>query len=525
MARKFRYLALATLFAVLLISAPAWGMGERPAKQPGQPLTILHTNDIHGHFMGQRATWLKTDSPPLVGGVAALATYCSEVRKNAHQQGRGLLILDAGDWFTGTPESDLNGGKPMITGLNQLNYDFTTIGNHEFDVGTATLKKRIHSLDLPVLAANILTEAGKQFPGTRPWAVKQVQGVKIGIFGLIVGPEMKHLVKAGMIEGTSFKNSAKMARRAVRKLRKKSVDLIIGLTHQGLKADKELARQVAGIDLIIGGHSHSRVDPPLVVGKTIVAQAGDALTSVGRLDLWIDLETGQIRRFNGDLVSLRHKLYPPDTRVKQALAPYRERMKEKLSVKIGHADVRLSRDSKSSSRLGNLITDAMRRAVGADVAFQNSYGIRSEIPAGKITVRHLYQVLPFGNELVTMQLKGKKIRSIIEQGATLDKGLIQVSGARARINFNNPPGRRVTGVKLGGQPLEPEQSYKVVTNSFLAEGGDGFKDLAGGKKRFTHTGLTIRKALREYLEKNSPLTTGSSFVEDRYFLKNMPSRE
>lgn len=525
MIKKLRNTFLLVLIVFGLAAGPVLGMGADAVEPPKQSLTILHTNDSHGQFMKQRADWLEVDTPPFVGGIPALATYYRRERRRAHHEDRGLLVLDAGDWFTGTPESDLTDGKAMITGLNQLGIDYTTPGNHEFDVGTETLVNRIRELETPVLSANITTESGTQFPGTRSRAIKEVQGLKVGIFGLIAAPEMRQLVEAGMIEDVSFANTTESARKNVRELRRKKVDLIVALTHQGLEADRELARQVAGIDVIVGGHSHSRVQSPEVIGKTVVVQAGSSLSEVGRLDLEINSRTGGIKSVSGGLVSLSHELYPPDETVKQSLAPYIERVDEKLSEVVGRAAVSAERNSRSSSPLGNLITDAMRTAVEAEIGFQNSYGIRDELPAGKITVRRLYRVLPFGNELVTMDLKGKQLKEIFEQSATLEKGLIQLSGARVKLDFERPPGRRVREVTVGGEPLAEEKTYRVVTNSFLAEGGDGFAPLGAGKDKLTHTGLTIRQALRDYIEAHSPLGAQAKFREKRYILNNKPPRE
>ncbi|MFP4687387.1 MAG: bifunctional metallophosphatase/5'-nucleotidase, partial [bacterium] len=388
-------IGLLAVIGLLFLMQPA-GFFSGAFMEPVVEVTFLHTNDIHGHFMPGKATWLAHEPP--VGGFASLKTFSQQEEKAARRESRPLFRIDAGDWFTGVPESDLTDGEAMIAGLNEIDYDFLTIGNHEFDVGTDTLVRRIDELKHPVLNSNVylLTDTRPQrFPGTIANALVEKKGIKFGFFALLT-EEMKGYD----IEGVEFESVLPTARSQVDQLADSGADVIVAVTHIGLEEDKKLARAVKGIDVIIGSHTHSRLDPPEFENKTIIAQAGGQLTQVGRLDLQVNSRRGEIVNYDGGLISLIHRFYPPDQDVSEVLEPYIARVDEMLSEVVGRVSADLSRASDQSSPLGNLITNAMREATGADLAFQNSFGIRDSISAGEVTMRHLYRVLPFGNELV-----------------------------------------------------------------------------------------------------------------------------
>ncbi|MFB6357356.1 MAG: bifunctional UDP-sugar hydrolase/5'-nucleotidase [bacterium] len=519
MNRQFRKCCLIVLILVLSFPTTVYGMGfssESPASYTR--LTVIHINDIQGHFTPSKATWLDTRPAPPVGGMASFATYLERERNEAIHQNRKLLVLDAGDWFTGTPESDLTEGKAMIEALNQVEIDFTTIGNHEFDVGVPTLIKRVGNLEHPVLAGNIRHRYDSTpFPGTSDTAIVQKGSVKVGIFGLITD-KMDELTTSESVKGAVFLDHEKRARQLVTSLKNNGAQFIIGLTHLGLKSDKKLAREVDGIDLIVGGHTHTRVEPPKQVNGTVITQAGDNLTAVGRLDLDLHSESGRLMRYRGGLITLYHDRYPPDKDVKQTLQPYVDRVNEKLGDVIGKTTARIEKSSTKSSPLGNLITDAMREKSGAQLAFQNPYGIRAELPKGPIQLRKLYEVLPFGNELVKMELTGKQLRKLFEQSASLEKGLLQFSGGTVKMDTSATVGNRVQSIRVQNNPLNKDETYTIVTNSFLAGGGDKFTVFKHGANKRTMSGVTIRKALAEWFRNNSSVEPP---VERRY--KVIPS--
>jgi 5'-nucleotidase/UDP-sugar diphosphatase len=515
-----RKLTSLTLFIGLFILAGVTsvrGMGrEGTSGQAYQCVTVLHTNDIQGHFTSSRATWLGGDSPPKVGGIASYARFIREEKERSHHENCGVLVVDAGDWFTGTPASDLSGGRAMVTALNEIPLDVTTLGNHEFDVGPETLIKRVKAMEAPVLASNVRYRPDtRPFPGTADTKIIQKQGIQFGFFSLLLD-EMPSVSIPENIEGVHFQPELERARELINQLRADGADVVVALTHVGLDEDKRIARAISDLDLIIGSHSHTRLDEPLKINETIVAQAGDNLTAAGRIDLELAPESGEILRYRGGLVSLYHDRYPPLPNVKEAVEKYIRNAEEKLSSRIARATRAIPRSSRSSSPLGNLITDAMRTRVGVDLAFQNPYGIRDQLSTGPITLRDLYTVLPFGNTLVEMDLTGKQLRELFEQSASMERGLIQFSGGTVRLDFSRPEGQPVRKIRVAGEPIKPDQTYRIVTNNFLAPGGDKFLTFKEGTNRRKWAGTTIRDAVRVYLEERGTIRAPR---EDRYLIK------
>jgi 2',3'-cyclic-nucleotide 2'-phosphodiesterase (5'-nucleotidase family) len=311
-------------------------------------------------------------------------------------------------------------------------------------------------------------------------------------------------MKGYNIEGVKFDRVVPTARRQIRNLSDSGADIVVAITHIGLEEDRKLARMVDGIDVIVGSHSHSRLQKPEFENNTIIVQAGSQLNQVGRLDLNVNSSRGMIVNYDGGLISLLHRFYPPDKEVQKVLNPYLEKVDKMLSEVVGYVTADLSRVPDGSSPLGNLVTDAMREATGADLAFQNSFGIRDNIPAGEVTMRHLYRVLPFGNELVVMDLTGQQIKKLLEQSASLEKGVLQLSGARIKVDYTKSRGNRVVEIKIDGENISPDSSYKVVTSSFLATGGDRYETFKEGENTETLE-KKMREALEEYFRQQSPV--------------------
>lgn len=518
---KNQTLVIALILSLSLIVSPGMvlGMGQGGTAQPYQCVSLIHTNDMQGHFTSSRATWLGGDTAPKIGGIASYASFLEEERRRASHENCGVLIVDAGDWFTGTPESDLTGGRAMVTSLNEIPLDVTTIGNHEFDVGPENLIERIGEINAPVLASNVGYQSDTMdFPGTADTTIIERQGIRFGFFSLLLD-EMPSVSLPDNIEGVHFHPEISQARRLVKQLQSNGADVVVALTHVGIEEDREIAEALSELDIIIGSHSHTRLSEPEKINGTIVAQAGDNLTAAGRIDLELSPGSGEVLRYRGGLVSLYHSRYPPKQSVQNAVQPYIEEAEQKLSKTLTRATEVIPRSSSKSSPLGNLITDAMRERAGVDLAFQNPYGIRAEIPAGPITLRTLHTVLPFGNKLVEMDLTGDQLKSLFEQSASMERGLIQFSGGTVHVDFDKAEGNRVQKIMVNGEPLESDRTYRIVTNSFLAPGGDKFTTFKEGTDRRKWPGTTLRDALRKYLSGRETIAPPE---EDRYVISGSP---
>ncbi len=480
-------------------------------------LTILHTNDHHGHFM---------KSSSYAGGLAAQSTLVNIVRAEVTEAGGVVLLLSAGDVNMGTPESDMLDAQPDFTAMSVMGYDAMSPGNHDFDKPYAdVLMKQKDIASFPFLSANIVKkDTGEALFDA--YVIKEFEGLKVAILGLTT-EETPVITNPKNVADLEFKNAIETASALVPKLREEA-DVVIALTHLGFNeggygyegyeatSDVELAKAVEGIDVIVGGHSHTVLEQAEVVGKTLIVQAGSNSDFVGRLDLVIDTEANTITESASQLLPVnktkqvtfnekRYTMYAgpayfDDADVVDALAPFTAQADELLSQPIGEALVRLDGDRElvrsQETNMGNLITDAQRAKVGADIAFLNGGGIRAPLEAGPLTYRDVLTVQPFGNKLVVLDLTGAQVMETLNYAATVSAGqgaFVHVSG----LKWTNNKGV-AENVMVGDAPIDLAKTYTAVTNNFMAAGGDGytvFKDLPQ-----YDTGFVDADALKEYIE-------------------------
>ena len=268
--------------------------------------------------------------------------------------------------------------------------------------------------------------------------------------------------------------------------------IIIVLSHLGLDADKDLAQKIPGIHVIVGGHSHTALENPVVVGNTIIVQAGAYGLYLGVLKLKIDPETGRIIWHTEEkelekVMAGRDRPYDKETA--KIIQAYHGRIQKEYSRIVGETSVPLVRYHQRESNMGNFICDIMRKKTGTDIAFINSGAIRNNIPKGRITMEQVFTLLPFDDILVTMKLTGKQILEIMEQNAKLEHGILQVSGMEIRYDLSEPVGSRIREVYIGRRALDPEKTYTVTTIDFLAAGGDAFSPFKEGKNIMYGTAL------------------------------------
>ncbi|MGL1933337.1 MAG: 5'-nucleotidase C-terminal domain-containing protein, partial [Desulfotalea sp.] len=392
-------------------------------------LTLLHTNDQHGHFQK-----FNNGSGKDIGGLAAQSTLINIIRAEVKKDKGSVLLLSAGDINTGVPASDLLNAKPDIKLMNLLGYDAMVLGNHEFDNPPAILNQQINWAKFPFLAANILHKESEKHL-VRPYIIKEVNGLKIGIIGFITD-QTPNLVFAKHIDHLEFKPVIETARKYIPIVKAQS-DIVIALTHLGIYddsakivGDRQLAEAVEGIDIIVGGHTHTNLYQPITVGKTVILQAGSYSEKLGRLDLEIDNTSKMILRSsyklipvntrNNDIQSpfpLTADSYTEDTNILAVEQPFIESVKPLLDKPIAKTSAELNGNNSinrfKETNLGDLITDAMRAKTGADIAFQNGGGIRASIAAGKIAYADILSVSPYNNSLVVIDMTGQQITQLL----------------------------------------------------------------------------------------------------------------
>ena len=494
MKRLFRILII---LSILIFSCP-------PSLFSGQPavadITILHVNDTHGRILPYREKSVSKKAP--VSGAAYLARMVQEERSKNPE---GTLLLSAGDMFQGTPVSNLFKGKPVIEVMNYLRFDAMAIGNHDLDWGIDAFENLLASSGFSYLSANIKDRCGDYLPGAKPYIMVSKKNVKIAIIGFTT-PEVLYNTYPGIIEGYKVYRPADILPELITKVKEEGAHMIIVVSHLGLDADKELAQRVHGIHVIVGGHSHTAIKTPIVVGDTIIIQAGCHGVYLGVFELSIDTETGKILHYKKNRV-LKKVLAGPDKPYDEAVAgivnKYYDQIKEKFAEVVGETSVDLKRRYQRESNIGNLVCDTMRKETNADIAFLNSGGIRTDIPKGKITLEQVFTLLPFDNNLVTMNLTGTQILEILEYNAKMEQGFLQASGIKIRYDVSEPVGSRVKEASIGDKPLIKEKTYIVTTIDFLAAGGDAFATFKkGGNISY---GISLRDLFVSYLKKHSPV--------------------
>ncbi len=485
------------LLLVLLLFCPAFAA---PAGQTGVKITILHLNDTHGHI----APFVNKSSGDRPVSGAAFFSQMIKLERAANPG--GALLLSAGDMFQGTPESNLFHGRSVIEIMNYLKFDAMALGNHEFDWGQGVLREIIASSGFPVLSANLTATDGKYFDTVKPWILLKRKNIPIGIIGLTT-PEAQYTTKPGNLAGLAIANPESILPPLIAELRAKGAALVVVLSHLGLDDDRKLASAVPGIDVIVGGHSHTAVHNPVIESGTIILQAGCYGEYLGVLDLYFDPAGKKILNYTHKnelkLVSAGPKA-KSDPEAAEIAEKYESKVRGEFSRVAGNASVDMVRQARGESNIGDLIADAMREATGAQLAFQNGGGIRGDLLQGPITLEAIYTVLPFDNVLVSMDLTGEQVKNLLEHGIDTEK-LLQVSGLNVEYDPAGPEGSKVVAINIDGKPFDPAAIYRVTTNDFLSAGGDRFTDFTHGHNAVI--GPDLRDAVSDYIKKHSPIET------------------
>lgn len=485
-------------------------------------IVVYHTSDVHGWYSSRPARWNKENPSREIGGFPALSALVKK-EKNAY------MLLDSGDMFQGTPEGNLTRGMASVALMNKLDYKAATVGNHEYDYGENALRTMISSATFAFLGANVyFKETGKHVDYLKPYSIFEVDGKKIGVLGLATKNTPRSTLPEN-VRHLEFKDEVLAAAKWVPEIRKQGVDAIVVVVHTGmdgrssgqkidasdwtppqgevLKGTLGIARSAKGIAAVMGGHFHMG----LINGywdeksETLLVESFWGLTVVSRVELEFDDKTGKLTGVKCRLIDLWVDETGKDPEVVKTLKPFVDIVSAKMDKVIGRAAVDLIRnDHGLDSVIGNWISDVMRRRVKADVAFQNTFGIRADIPKGKITLRHLFQAMPFDNTLVTMDLSGEQLAGIMRKNIFGGKTRMQLSGLK--IRYKTSSGGKVSEMHLaiGGKPVDPKAMYKVVTNNYLATGGSGGRIFTEGKN-IRDTRIPIREVMIEDVKKNSPV--------------------
>lgn len=478
-----------------MLAAAALALASVSGSDPERFVTIrvLETTDVHGYMLpGARERGTRRP----IGGSAALAAWIARLRA---ENPDGTILLDGGDWFQGTMISNLQFGRPIVDQMNRLGYDAAAIGNHEFDWGLDTLRRRIAELHCAVLGANCTDKATRRTASfARADTILSRGGVRIGVLGLCYR-NTQNVTLESNVYSLIFEDDSATAVHLVPDLRRRGARIVIGLAHVPDETDRKghavsgdlnrLARGVPGVDVWLGGHSHNRI-ADTVAGVPVVI-AGAHAECVGVVDLTFDRVLARVVRHREWLVPTYSDSLAPDSATAARVATWNAAIAPLAREPVGRLARRLTRGT--PNLIGYLVTDAMRFAGRADIAMTNSGGLRADLDAGVITRGRIYELMPFDNTIVTLEMNEAELRAAFEEGLRSGR-VLQVSG----LQVTYEPGRVIDLRRENGAPLEPGRSYKVAINNFLATGGDGYRSFKNGRN-VSDTNLPVRDAIETYV--------------------------
>jgi len=529
------------LAAGALALACALGGAAAPAPAPAAGVLKIHliwTNDLHGHIAPEGARFMNPNFPPPLGGAASAAAYIKRVRAEAAAAGEEVLLVDVGDMFQGTPVGTKTQGTSVIEYFNSIGYDLAVPGNHDFDLGRRNTERLARLSRFPWLCANLVEkDSGKVVDWCRPTLMLDRGGVKIGVIGIIT-PGTAGMSFPANIEGLEFLPMAETVAKYRDELKAQGARLIFLAIHEGLPFDLAEAQRrrtesteedapqaqrsigtyggqgldglvaaVPGIDFAVGGHTHRGYNEPLVdpVNHTVCFESYGNGSSLGHAILEIDRGTGGLIGWRGPhdtgvLVSLFEDEIWPDEATRQIIQPWVEKTDAEMNRVVGRLAVNLPRGGAGNNLVGNLVTDAMRAQFKADLAIQNLGGLRADMRSGDITARDVFNVLPFGNELVVAKIPGELLLTLFERKVAGTSGGICVSGAQVVFNPDRPDGQRLCALTIGGQPIDAARVYTVVLTNYLMEGNSGLGMLTSVPDAdIEPTRLTDGEVLEAYL--------------------------
>lgn len=498
--KKFH--AICTLALLILASVSAHAQQTK--------LTILYTNDLHSHFEPHVVPWV--DKTRKVGGFANIATLV----KREKAANKNTIYVDAGDFFAGPYVSSLTKGEAVIDAMNHLGLDAVCVGNHEFDYGWQNALEQFQKAKFPLLNGNIFLKGTDKLHWNKPYIIKNVGGVRIGIIGLHGKFAFYDTTADEMIRGVEVRDEEAYLRKYIDELKGKT-DLVVLLIHTGIpgtqsstgtkdvardhKSDIELAQRVPGVDVMVTGHPHSGTPEPLLSNGTIIVSTDAYTIELGKLEITYDKTKDKITQYKNHYGYLFDDEVEDDPAMLSVIKKWNDRLKTITEEQVTISSAPLTRSYSEESTMGNMVADSILNAHPEfDLAVTNSGGLRQDIDAGPVTVGELISAFPFPNTIVQLEMKGADLRQIFEHAAGLTNGILQVSkGVELVYDDSRPIGSRIVKCNIKGLPLDDTKTYKVLTSNFLADGGDGFLTF---KKTLSYknTGAEMMQAMVRFLK-------------------------
>jgi 5'-nucleotidase len=497
-------------------------------------LNILHINDWHSRIESNNkyestCSAEEETKGECFGGAARLVTAIAAERKKL--EGQNVLLLNGGDNFQGSLFYTTYKGQTEAEFLNQMKFDAMTVGNHEFDDGEDALAPFLDVIRFPVLSANVkASAAAKVGDRIKPSVVIELGGQKIGIIGAVTN-DTPDLATPG--PNITIEDDVKTITAEVEKLKGQGVNKIIALTHVGYPRDKEMIARIPGIDVVVGGHSHSllsNTDPkaegpyPTMIDnpdgyKVPVTQAASYSKLLGEFKVVFD-DNGVVKEASGNPIPLDKSVTPDPqvlARIKELGAPIEELKAKQVGETTAAIDGSRESCRTRECAMGNLVSDAVLDRVkgqGVEIVFTNGGGLRASIDQGKVSMGEVLTVLPFQNTVATFKIPGKTVVGALEHGVSgVEEGkgqFPQVAGLKYSFDRSAPANAgRIKSVEVmeGGQwkPIDPAKEYIVATNNYVRQGGDGYKLFIDGKDAYDY-GPSLEQVVADYVGAHSPYT-------------------
>lgn len=502
-------------------------------------LNILHINDLHSRIEAiskSDSTCSADDAAKneCFGGIARVKAAIDARR--AELDGKNVLTLDAGDQFQGSLFYTTYKSAPIAEFMNAITFDAMAVGNHEFDDGPEELAKFIDALKFPVISGNTL--AGLNSPVAnkiKPYIIKEFGTEKVAVVS-VLATDTDETSSPG--DSVLFADEISYLKEAVGELEGQGVNKIVLLSHVGYVRDQEIAKAVDGIDVIVGGHSHTLLSntddkaqgpyPTLVknpAGKDVpIVQAYAYSKYLGDLTVVFD-DQGAVTSAKGEPKLLDASVTPDEgfvAKVAELAGPIEELKQKEIGSTSEAIDGSRETCRAKECAMGNLVADAMVDRLqdqGVTIAIQNGGGLRASIDAGTVTMGEVLTVLPFQNTLASFQLKGSDIVAALENGVGQVEEAAgrfpQVSGLKYAFDASKPAGSRVSDVQVkvgdGFVAIDADTIYGVATNNYMRSGGDGYKIFATAGQNAYDFGPGLETVVADYIAKNGtykPYTDG-----------------
>ncbi|MDR1569604.1 MAG: bifunctional metallophosphatase/5'-nucleotidase [Oscillospiraceae bacterium] len=486
------------MFAFFLLAATLALAAAALAEPENVNLRVMFTNDIHGHALPGDTDW----------GLARFAAVARQLNAD--------LILDAGDLYHGLPFATLDSGGGMADAARAVGFDAMTVGNHDWSYGRNQLLSLEARSGVPILTANVVDDkSGKPFFSTR-YLIKEIRGVKVGVFG-VIDPAIQRATAASILDGLTYIDAVETARTVADELRALGCDIVICLTHTANRT--QIADRVPTIDIVITGHN--QILSMERVNNTFVAESGWALQTICYIDI---IYNAQSRRITEILpIAMTPEYFAdvlPDPDVAAVIDEISARFEPILSEIAGNTPVRLEGAAaiirSEETNLSRVVTDAYLYATGAEISLENSAAMRATIEPGDITFGEIAAVSPFGNYLVVKRIAGRAIAEALERSADIftqarlalelddsslwpdnDGSGLHVGGISFYYDNEMPEGRRVWGIMVGGEPLDPDRLYTVAMSNFIAK-HDEYPTIRDAETLFEM--YSCEEAIRRYIQ-------------------------